>query len=277
MSAARGGSLPGMTTHTLDAPGAVLSYEVLGSGPVLALIGHPMPAGGFRALADQLTDRFTVVLHDPRGTGASTLTDPGELPDAGVLADDLSRVLAAVTDVPADVFGSSGGGITALELAATHPGQVRTVVAHEPPLVEYLEPEDAAVQRANADQVQRTHREHGLLAAMGLFAQQNGFAPPPGAPSPPPPSEDDLRSMSRMVLGLGTLIVHRVGALPAGQVVVGVGAWSAGAMTGRTAAAVAAAHDLPLVTFPGGHGGFHPGQGGDPVAFAVALEQTLRR
>ncbi len=48
-------------------------------------------------------------------------------------------------------------------------------------------------------------------------------------------------------------------------------------MTGRTSAAVAAEHGLPLITFPGGHGGFHPGQGGDPAAFAAVLEETLRR
>ncbi|MCO7218446.1 alpha/beta fold hydrolase [Klenkia sp. PcliD-1-E] len=264
-----------MTTHTIDAPGAVLSYEVLGSGPVLALIGHPMPADGFRPLAQQLAGSHTVVLHDPRGTGDSTMTDPTEPPDVATLADDLSRVLAAVTTEPADVFGSSGGGITALELAATHPEQVRTVVAHEPPLITYLD--DAAEQRANAGQVQQVYRDQGLFPAMGLFAQQNGFAPPPGAPAPPPPSEADQRSMTRLVLGLGTLIEHRVGALPEGQVAVGVGAWSGGAMTGRTSRAVAAEHGLPLLIFPGGHGGFHPGQGGDPVAFAAALTDAIRR
>ena len=83
-------------TQTLDAPGATLSYEVLGSGPVLVLIGHPMTSDGFRALAAQFPDR-TVVLHDPRGTGGSPMVDPTEPPDADVLADDLSRVIAAVT------------------------------------------------------------------------------------------------------------------------------------------------------------------------------------
>lgn len=261
---------PGMTTHTLDAPGAVLAYEVLGSGPVLALIGHPMPADGFRPLAEQLAGSHTVVLHDPRGTGASTMTDPTEPPDVATLADDLSRVLAAVTTEPADVLGSSGGGITALELAATHPEQVRTVVAHEPPLTTYLD--DAAAHRANGEQVQRVHREEGLLAAMGEFARQNGFPPPTELPG-----AADQRAMTRLVLGLGTLTEHRVGRLPEGRVAVGVGAWSGQAVTGRTSAAVAAEHGLPLITFPGGHGGFHPEQGGDPAAFAAVLEEALRR
>ncbi|SDP12538.1 alpha/beta hydrolase fold [Klenkia soli] len=262
-------------THTLDAPGATLSYEVLGTGPVLALIGHPMPADGFRALAAELAADHTVVLHDPRGTGASTMTDPTQPPDPDVLADDLSRVIAAVTDGPADVFGSSGGGITALALAAAHPEQVRTVVAHEPPLVEYLP--DAEVHRANGAAVQQAYREQGLFAAMGLFAAQAGFAPDPDAPAPPPPSEGDQRAMTRLVLGLQTVTGYRVdgAALPAGRVSIGLGEHSGAALTGRTSTAVAEALGLPLVGFPGGHAGFAPEQGGDPAAFAAVLRSSL--
>ncbi|SSC25256.1 Alpha/beta hydrolase fold-1 [Klenkia terrae] len=162
--------------QTLDAPGATLAYGVLGSGPVLVLIGHPMPADGFRALAAELATDRTVVLHDPRGTGASTMADPTELPDPEVLADDLSRVIAAVTDQPVDVFGSSGGGIAALVLASRHPEQVATVVAHEPPLTEYLP--DAAELRERLAGVSATHREQGLFPAMGAFMAIAGFAPP---------------------------------------------------------------------------------------------------
>ncbi len=187
-------------------PGAVLSYEVLGSGPVLALIGHPMPADGFRPLAEQLAGSHTVVLHDPRGTGASTMTDPTEPPDVATLADDLSRVLAAVTTEPADVLGSSGGGITALELAATTPEQVRAVVAHEPPLITYLD--DAAAHRANGAEVQRVHREEGLLAAMGEFAGRTAPAAHRAARRGRPEGDDPL------VLGLGTVTEHRVGDSP---------------------------------------------------------------
>ncbi|MGH3929774.1 MAG: hypothetical protein ACRDTF_07335 [Pseudonocardiaceae bacterium] len=47
-------------------------------------------------------------------------------------------MLSAVTTAPADVFGSSSGGVTGIALATRHPDQVRTLVAHEPPLVELL-------------------------------------------------------------------------------------------------------------------------------------------
>ncbi len=278
MTSATCGSLPGMM-QTLDVPGATLAYQVLGAGPVLVLIGHPMPSGGLRALAEQLAAERTVVLHDPRGTGESPMTDPTAAPDPEVLADDLSRVLAAVTDQPADVFGTSGGAVTALVLATRHPEQVRTVVAHEPPLTEYLP--DAEQLRAGLAGVAATHRERGVLAAMGAFMAVAGMsmpAPDPAAPPPPPPSEADLRSMTRLVLGIETVPLHRVdaAALPAGRVRVGVGAWSGEAvLTGRTSRAVAAELGLPLDVYPGGHTGFHPDLGGDAVAFAATLRSVL--
>ncbi len=238
-----------------------------------------MPSGGLRALAAELAGERTVVLHDPRGTGESPMTDPTEIPDPEVLADDLSRVLAAVTDAPADVFGTSGGAVTALALATRHPEQVRTVVAHEPPLTEYLP--DAEQLRAGLAGVAATHREHGVLAAMGAFMAVAGMRmppPDPAAPPPPPPSEADQRSMTRLVLGIETVPLYRVdaAALPTDGVRVGVGAWSGeDVLTGRTSRAVAAELGLPLDVYPGGHTGFHPDMGGDAVAFAATLRSVL--
>ena len=37
---------------------------------------------------------------------------------------------------PAYVFGSSGGAMVGLALVTAHPGQVRTLVAHEPPVAD---------------------------------------------------------------------------------------------------------------------------------------------
>src|SRR5712675_1981603 len=59
-------------THTLDAPGAVLHYDVRSNDastqPVLLLIGSPMGAEGFVTQAGHFTDR-TVLTYDPRGAG----------------------------------------------------------------------------------------------------------------------------------------------------------------------------------------------------------------
>ena len=61
-------------TYTLDAPGAVLHYDVrrndASQQPVLLLIGSPMGATGFGTLAGHFTDR-SVVTYDPRGAERS--------------------------------------------------------------------------------------------------------------------------------------------------------------------------------------------------------------
>ena len=61
-----------LKTHTLDVPGAVLSYDVRANDastePLLLIIGSPMGAAGFVTLAGHFTDR-TVVTYDPRGFG----------------------------------------------------------------------------------------------------------------------------------------------------------------------------------------------------------------
>src|SRR5919108_4494073 len=98
------------TAKTLKVPGATLYYEVRGSGPVLLMIpGGPTDAGMFTGLADLLADRYTVVTYDPRGHSRSTLDGAPEDVAVDLHADDAARLLDAVSDGPAYVFGSSGG------------------------------------------------------------------------------------------------------------------------------------------------------------------------
>ncbi len=96
------------TSHSLDVPGARLYYEVQGSGPVLGLIGHPMGVSGFAAIAPLLAQDYTVVTYDPRAFAHSTIDDRDQDAEPDLLADDAHRVLEAVGDGPAHVFGSSG-------------------------------------------------------------------------------------------------------------------------------------------------------------------------
>src|SRR5690348_4257643 len=65
-------------THTLEVPGAVLSYDVRpapeGGARTLFLVGSPMGAAGFASLAARFTDR-SVVTYDPRSAERSKRTD----------------------------------------------------------------------------------------------------------------------------------------------------------------------------------------------------------
>src|SRR5687767_7046562 len=125
-------------THTVDVPGARLHYEVRGSGPLVLVIGSPMTSSDFAPLADALAGDHTVVTYDPRGLGGSTIDDPAQDATPDLRADDVAALLDAVGAESADVFGSSGGAVTGLALVSRHPQRVRTLVAHEPPLLELL-------------------------------------------------------------------------------------------------------------------------------------------
>lgn len=158
-------------TCTLDAPGATIAYDVHGdevAGVPLLLIGSPMDATGFAALAAAFPDR-PVVTYDPRGTARSARTDDAEETQPAEHADDLARVIEAVATGPVDVFASSGGAVNGLALVETRPELVRTLVAHEPPLAAFLP--DGPIMLATADAIRRLYHEAGPGPAMGKFVE----------------------------------------------------------------------------------------------------------
>ncbi|MFZ3566186.1 alpha/beta fold hydrolase [Streptomyces sp. BH097] len=281
------------TTRTLEVLGARLRYEVRGTGPLLLLMGSPMDAEAFGPLADALASDRTVVTHDPRGISGSTLDDPEQDSTPELRADDVAALLDALEADSADVLGSSGGAVTGLALIARHPGRVRTLVAHEPPLLELLP--DAAEQRAAAEDIVATFHREGVGAAWGRFMANAGFDGGPGdgpdegpaagpgtgedAPAPPfgEPSEQDLANSARFFAHelLGTsLYVPDIAALTSGRsrVVIGIGATSGGLITARTSRALAERLGTTPVEFPGDHGGFTE----QPKEFAERLREVLR-
>jgi pimeloyl-ACP methyl ester carboxylesterase len=187
-------SLP--TSHSPDVPGARLYYEVQGSGPALILVGHPMGASGFASIALLLAEAYTVVTSDPRGFAGSTIDDPDQDAEPDLLADDVRRVLEAVGEVPAHVFGSSGGAVTGLALVAHCPGHVETLIAHEPPLALLLPgPEETC---AGLQEIYDTYRVSGISAAWERFSTFTGInmRPPHQDAEPPPPSAEQWRPAS---------------------------------------------------------------------------------
>lgn len=264
------------TTHTLDVPGARLHYEIRGTGPLLLLMGAPMSAVAFAPLADALANDHTVVTHDPRGIAGSRLDDPEQDSTPELRADDVAALLDALGAESADVFGSSGGAVTGLALVARHPGRVRMLVAHEPPVLEVLP--DAAERRAVVEDIVETFHREGHAAAWGKFMASAGFDDADGgAPTPQgEPSEQDLADSARFFaheLRGTTRYVPDVAALTAGpaRVVVGIGAASGGLLTYRTSTALADLLGAPPVEFPGDHGGFL----GQTEEFAEALRKVL--
>jgi len=262
-------------SHEVEVPGARLYYEVQGSGPVLMLIGHPMGASGFAAIAPLLAEDYTVVTYDPRGFGRSTIDDRDQDAEPDLLADDVRRVLEAVDNGPAHLFGSSGGAVTGLAVVARHPAHVSTLVAHEPP-VGLLLPEADDV-RAGMHAIYDTYRSAGAGAAWARFATFTGMSPPPqsAGAAPPPSAEMDATSDRFFRYGLLPIALYQpdLSALQHGpaRVVVAGGTTSKGEFPQRTAAALAERLGSTLIDFPGGHTGF----ASDAGDFAAVLRRTL--
>ncbi|WP_307817619.1 alpha/beta fold hydrolase [Nocardia acididurans] len=285
-----------MTTHVLTLPEVDLTYDVHGPLPTadgrapLVMIGQPMDAGGFRALAAQFPDR-TVITYDPRGLGRSTRRDGRTDSVPEVQAEDVHALVEKLGAGPVDLFASSGGAITALALVTAHPGDVRTLVAHEPPLVTVL-PDAAAADRALTG-VREAYQAKGFGAGMAAFIAMTSwqgeftdawFARPAADPAMfGLPSEDDggredpLLSERAVAVTAYRPDITALRAAPT-RIVVAVGEESAGTFTARTVESLAALLEQQPTVFPSHHGGFvgdEYGYPGKPEEFARVLREVL--
>jgi pimeloyl-ACP methyl ester carboxylesterase len=148
------------------------------------ITGGPTDAAMFTDLAGRLADRYTVVSYDQRGHSRSTLDgEPEDIPVA-LHAVDAAAVLAAAGEKPAYVYGNSGGATIGLEIVARHPDLVRTLVAHEPPLMQLLP--DAERWRSTFRDIDETYRTTGVLPA-NLHGEARFLT----WMSPPPPRDSE--------------------------------------------------------------------------------------
>ncbi len=281
-------------THTLEVPGAVLTYDVRRNAettePPLMLIGSPMGAGGFGTLAGHFQDR-TVVTYDPRGVDRSVKADPASQSTPEQHADDIHRIINALGAGPVDLFATSGGAINALALVATHPQDVRTLVAHEPPLATILPDRKAALATCHA--IAESYQQRGFGAGMAHFIAlvghkgllTNEFAQQPG-PDPAmfgmPADDDGTRTDPLLAQNILTSAAYEpdFAALDAAptRIVIAAGEESEGELANRGAHAAAERLGTACVEFPSGHAGFlggEYGQSGAPDAFAAKLREVL--
>jgi pimeloyl-ACP methyl ester carboxylesterase len=285
-----------MTTHKLEITGADIVYDVHGplptadGRPPLFMIGQPMAASGFTALASHFPDR-TVVTYDPRGLGRSIRKD-GRVDNApNIQADDVHAVISALGVGRVDMFASSGGAVTALALVVAYPNDVSTLVAHEPPLIPVL-PDAQAAERARAG-VRDAYEAKGSGAGMAAFIAMTSW---PGEftddylarPAPDPAQfgmtteddgsrEDPLLSDRSWAISSYRPDFDALAASPT-RIVIAVGEESMGIFTGRTSVAAAELLGRQATVFPSHHGGFMGGESGypgQPEAFARRLREVL--
>jgi hypothetical protein len=172
-----------------------------------------------------------------------------------------------------------------------HPEDVRTLVAHEPPLASILPDREQALAAARA--VHETYQRSGWGAGMAHFIAVTGHQGPftaeiAGQPAPDPamfglPTDDD-GSRTDPMLGQNMITcTHYEPDLDAlrtasTRIVMAAGAESEGQMASRGAFAVAERLGTRPVIFPSDHGGFlggEYGQTGEPDAFAEKLRDVI--
>ena len=264
----------------LKVPGAQLSYEVSGSGPLLILIPGAAGVGEvFRQIAHELIARYQVVTYDRRGFSQSSLDGPQDYDHRlETDANDVRSLIEHLTDQPAIVFGNSSGALVALEVIIRSPERVQTVVAHEPPAVLLLP--DAAYWLAFFDGVYDTYQKAGIPKAMHQFASEtvgsvdqqviehamrehaNEYA----LSNTGYWMEHELRQYPRVELDLATLEAN------AERIVLVGGRDSQDQLPYQPNRVLARQLGCEIVDFPGGHLGFMS----SPASFAQAFIDMLK-
>ncbi|MEU9304433.1 alpha/beta hydrolase [Streptomyces sp. NPDC048269] len=271
-----------ITTAALPVPGATLHYRLQGSGPLL-LISQSGEGDADRTvdLVPHLTDAYTVLTYDRRGLSRSRADDPGRTTTLAEHAEDVHHLLAAVTDEPVLTLGCSLGAVIGLHLAARHPEQVRTLVAHEPVAPRLLPEAARGRHEAELAALQDTYRRGGLDAAFPEMARVLGIdlsrrdAEPGLTPQPLDDRrranfdyfvEHDFSAVIDDTLDPAELTRTTTRILPA------LGATTAPTVFDhQCATALADLLDTAIRTFPGGHNG----NSTHPRAYAATLRAVL--
>lgn len=156
-------------------PGARLHVQVLGAGPpVLILQSGEGDADRSVDLATALSTRYTVITHDRRGL-SRTVHDAAATISPAMHAEDVRRVLAAVTDEPVLIVGCSLGALIALHLVNRYPDSVALLVAHEPVAPGLLPVDDRMRHRRELAGVRDRYLQSGLSAAVAEMTRTLGI------------------------------------------------------------------------------------------------------
>jgi pimeloyl-ACP methyl ester carboxylesterase len=259
-------------TGSLPVPGASLYYEMRGSGPLLLLIqGGAGDADTAAPLVDLLSHNFMVLTYDRRGQVRSPIEDRSQRVDIETHSTDVQLLLTALTKEPAYVFSSSVGAMIGLDLALRYSSQVRTLVAHEPPLWQLL-PEEEQQQLTNLSELYQQQGPAAIRAFAASLGLDHGGTEGATPPSPGAIAnrklflEQDAPAVGRYTIDIAALKETAV------RIVVAAGEDSRQYFPHECAAKLADVLGTKLVEFPGGHASY---AGNEPQAFGRQLEDLL--
>ncbi|MFI7405361.1 alpha/beta fold hydrolase [Streptomyces sp. NPDC049541] len=222
-----------------------------------------------------------MVTYDRRGLSRSRLDDPGRGATLAEHADDVHRLLAHLTNAPALMLGCSLQAVIGLHNAVAHPGQIGTLIAHEPVAPRLLPAAQCARHERELADLQALYLREGLGAALPAIARTLGIDPAatdtePGLTPQPIDArraanfdyfiQHDFTAVVQDTLDITALKQTPTHIIPA-----------AGHTTPRTvfdyecAEALAALLDRELQDLPGGH----HGNTSHPRAYATRIRELL--
>lgn len=163
--------------------GAEIYCEHRGNGPSLLLIHGAMEDAGFySSAAEILADKFTVVTYDRRCNSRSSGDRSADMSIAQQ-ARDTASIIETIGGGKAIVVGRSGGAIIGLELAATRPELIDSLIVHEPPVIELLNETEARKWRSFFNKTYEKSLHEGYDVAQTEFMKS--LVNVPFSPYPP--------------------------------------------------------------------------------------------
>lgn len=118
------------------ANGVNLYYELRGErgDPIVLIHGSWVDHANWQGVVPGLANSFRVLAYDRRGHSQSEkVRTQGSFDED---AQDVSALLSSLNLSPAHIVGTSGGAIIALKLAGRQPEVFRSLIMHEPPLLD---------------------------------------------------------------------------------------------------------------------------------------------
>lgn len=180
--AARAQDATKVQSGQVTSEGDTLYFEVRGTGePLLMIAGATGDGGIYNNVAERLADKYQVITYDRRGNSRSSRKTPQNF-EVGQQARDAVAVIKAAGHQSARIFANSGGAVIALEMAKSQPQAIRSLIVHEPPVIQML-PDAQSLAVKYAD-INRTVWADGYAKAYGEFiAFVFGAGPPPRTPA----------------------------------------------------------------------------------------------
>ena len=157
---------------TLGLEGVDLNYTDLGSGdPLLLIHGTGAYSAIWGKVPEQLAGFYRVITYDRRGFGASQ----GRAENLHRHAQDAAELLEHIGAVRAVVVGWSGGGPIALDLAASRPELVGSLVLIEPAVSLALAPSVGTLRSSFQIQFHSRIRRDERAAAATMYRWANSY------------------------------------------------------------------------------------------------------